>query len=94
MSSMGKAGLVDAVYEEAELDTKAAAQRAVSSVFKVIQDTLAGGGRVTIPGFGSFKTSKRAARTGRNPQTGEPLEIAARTAVSFKAGAGLKDAVN
>ncbi len=59
-----------------------------------IQEELAKKGSVTLPGFGTFKTSERAARTGRNPQTGESMEISASTVVGFKTGSTLKGAVN
>ena len=59
-----------------------------------ITEALVKGDRVPLVGFGTFATSKRAARTGRNPQTGAEVKIPARTAVTFKAGSALKDAVN
>jgi len=90
---MNKTELVQAVADAAEL-TKASAQRAVESVLDAITKALAEGEAVVIPGFGTFGVGKRAARTGRNPQTGATLEIAASTVVKFKAGKGLKDAVN
>ena len=73
---------------------KSDATKAVESLFDIITDTLKAGGDVKIAGFGTFKVSKRAARTGRNPQTGAELKIPARKVPSFKAGAGLKSAVN
>jgi DNA-binding protein HU-beta len=90
---MNKTELVQAVADGAEL-TKASAQRAVESVLDAITKALAEGEAVVIPGFGTFGVGQRAARTGRNPQTGAALEIAASTVVKFKAGKGLKDAVN
>ena len=73
---------------------KSDATKAVESLFDIITDTLKAGGDVKIAGFGTFKVTKRAARTGRNPQTGAELKIPARKVPSFKAGAGLKSAVN
>jgi DNA-binding protein HU-beta len=90
---MSKNELVEIVAKEADL-TKVAAEKAVSAVLEGITKALKKGEKVTFVGFGTFATSKRAARTGRNPQTGETVKIAARTAVSFKAGSKLKEAVN
>ena len=90
---MKKVELVEAVAEKAGL-TKADATRAIDAVFEVITDALANGDKVPLVGFGTFSVSKRAAREGRNPRTGVPVTIAARNAVSFKAGSALKDAVN
>jgi DNA-binding protein HU-beta len=78
--------------------TKADAQRAIDALFDtdsgVISGTLDSGEKVQITGFGTFETRRRKARMGRNPQTGEKIRIPASTAVSFRAGKGLKDAVN
>ncbi len=74
--------------------SKSAAGEAVDAVIEGISNHMANGERVQIPGFGTFLTSERAARTGRNPATGETLEIAARTVARFKPGKALKDAVN
>ncbi len=90
---MNKTELVQVVADAAEL-TKASAQRALESVLDAITQALAAGEAVVIPGFGTFAVGQRAARTGRNPQTGATLEIAASTVVKFKAGKALKDAVN
>lgn len=90
---MNKTDLIQAVAEAAEL-TKASAQRAVDAALETITQALKEGDAVAIPGFGTFSVGERAARTGRNPQTGETIEIAAATVVKFKAGKGLKDAVN
>ncbi len=73
--------------------SKSDADAAVSAVFSVIADALAGGETVTIAGFGAFSTRSRPARPGRNPRTGETITIAASTAPSFKAGKTLRDAV-
>ena len=74
--------------------SRAQADRAVSSVLDIISEELAKGGKVAFTGFGSFEISKRAARTGRNPQTGASIEIAASCVPKFAAGATLKAAVN
>ena len=90
---MNKGELIDAVAAATD-DTKAGAGRAVDAVIESITGALKKGDTVTLIGFGTFKTAKRAARTGRNPQTGAELQIPARTVTSFKAGAALKSAVN
>ena len=90
---MKKVDLVEAIAEEAGL-TKADATKAFDATFKVIKNALANGYKVPVAGFGTFDVSKRAAREGRNPRTGETVTIAARNAVTFKAGSALKDAVN
>ena len=89
---MNKDDLIRAVAEQAQM-TKANAAQAVNAVFESITGSLKKGEPVTLVGFGSFKVSKRAARQGRNPRTGEPISIAAATLPSFSAGKGLKDAV-
>ena len=73
---------------------KSAAGEAVNAVFAAIAEALAGGDDVRIAGFGTFGTRSRPARTGRNPRTGESVNIAASTAPTFKPGKTLKDAVN
>lgn len=90
---MKKVELIEAVAEKAGL-TKADAGRALDATIEAITGALVKGDRVPLVGFGTFATSKRAARTGRNPQTGAEVKIPARTAVTFKAGSALKDAVN
>ncbi len=90
---MKKVELVEAVAEETGL-TKADATKAIDATFKAISNALANGDKVPLVGFGTFAVSKRAAREGRNPRTGETVTIAARNAVTFKAGSALKDAVN
>ena len=90
---MKKVELVEAVAEDTGL-TKADATKAIDATFKAITNALANGDKVPIVGFGTFDVSERAAREGRNPRTGEPVTIAARKAVTFKAGSALKDAVN
>ncbi len=90
---MKKVELVEAVATKAGL-TKADATRALDATLEAITGALVKGDRVPLVGFGTFAVSRRAARTGRNPQTGKEVKIAARNAVSFKAGAALKEAVN
>ncbi|MBE0507260.1 MAG: HU family DNA-binding protein [Marinospirillum sp.] len=89
---MNKAELIAAVATGADIP-KAAAERAVNALTETITSQLAGGGEVTLVGFGTFSAKERAARTGRNPQTGEEIQIAAAKVPSFKAGKSLKDAV-
>ena len=90
---MNKAELIDAVAEGADI-SKAAATRAVDTVLDSITATLTKGDQVTLVGFGTFSVKDRAARTGRNPRTGEPIDIPASKVPGFKAGKALKDAVN
>lgn len=89
---MTKMDLIDAVAAKVGL-TKADAGRAVDSLLGSIETALAKGEKVTITGFGTFEVRQRAARMGRNPQTGAPLHIAASKSPAFKSGKGLKDAV-
>ena len=74
--------------------TKADTTRVIDATLDAIKDALVKGDKVPLVGFGTFATSKRAAREGRNPRTGETVTIPARIAVTFKAGSALKDAVN
>ena len=90
---MNKGELIEAVAS-ATGSTKADATRAIDATISAISGALKKGDSVTLIGFGTFKVSKRAARTGRNPQTGAELKIPAITVPAFKAGAGLKAAVN
>ncbi len=90
---MKKVELIEAVAEKAGL-TKADAGRAVDATIGAITGALVKGDKVPLVGFGTFAISKRAARTGRNPQTGAAVKIPARNAVTFKAGSQLKEAVN
>jgi len=90
---MNKSELIDAVAAATE-DSKAGATRAVDAVLDTITDTLKSGGQVTLVGFGTFLVRDRAARTGRNPQTGAAIEIKASKAPAFKAGKAFKDALN
>jgi DNA-binding protein HU-beta len=89
---MTKDQLVAQVAEEADITKKQAAD-VVKAFTSVVSAALAKGDNVTIPGFGTFSVSQRAARTGRNPQTGEKIEIAARKVPIFKAGSTLKSAI-
>ena len=90
---MNKAELIEAVADAAELN-KATATRAVEAVLNGITEALKKGEQVALVGFGTFEVRERAARTGRNPQTGETIDIKAAKAPAFKAGKALKDAVN
>ena len=90
---MTKAELVEFVAETADL-TKADAARALDAVVAGVTKGLKKEGKVTLVGFGTFTAKKRAARTGRNPQTGAEVKIAARVVPGFKAGSKLKDALN
>ena len=90
---MNKAELVDSIAEQANIN-KADAERALNAFISSVQSAVANDDKVTLPGFGSFSRSSRAARTGRNPRTGEPVQIAASKGVKFSAGAAFKSAVN
>lgn len=91
--SMNKGDLIEAVSGEAGL-SKADASRAVESLLSAITNALKGGNQVSLVGFGTFTVKKRSARTGRNPRTGEAIEIRASKVPGFRAGKALKDAVN
>ncbi|MEE9492455.1 MAG: HU family DNA-binding protein [Gammaproteobacteria bacterium] len=90
---MNKTELIDAVAEAADL-SKAAAARAVDAVLDSVVDTLRKGDQVSLVGFGTFEVRERAARAGRNPRTGETIQIKASKAPGFKAGKAFKDALN
>ncbi len=90
---MNKSELIEAVAASADIP-KAAAGRAVDAMVEAITGALKADDQVVLVGFGTFSVKERAARTGRNPQTGDPIEIAAAKIPSFKAGKALKDAVN
>ena len=90
---MNKNDLVSSVAESAGL-SKADAGKAVDAVFDSIKAALSGGGEVRLVGFGTFAVSKRAAREGRNPRTGETIKIPASKQVKFKPGKDLSDGVN
>lgn len=88
-----KAELIGAVADSAGV-SKSEAERTIGAFFDEVTNLTKQGEKVAWPGFGSFSTSERAARTGRNPQTGEPVQIAASTAMKFSASATLKAALN
>ena len=90
---MNKAQLIDSMAEKAGL-TKADSKKALDALIGVTTDALKGGDKVALIGFGSFSVTERSARTGRNPQTGKEIAIAAKKVVKFKAGAVLSDAVS
>ncbi|HET8748647.1 MAG TPA: HU family DNA-binding protein [Ramlibacter sp.] len=90
---MNKSELVKSLADATE-QSQAAATRSLDALIGIVSEELAKGGEVVIPGFGTFKTAERAERSGRNPQTGEAITIAAATAVKFVPGASLKAAVN
>lgn len=90
---MNKSELIEAIAASADIP-KAAAGRALDAMVETVAGALKSGDQVVLVGFGTFSVKERAARTGRNPQTGEPIEIAAAKIPSFKAGKALKDAVN
>ena len=90
----GKADIIDHVASNVEGITKKQAGEALDAVVACIEGVLRNGGRVSIPGLGSFSVSERAARTGRNPATGATIQIAASKGVKFKPGKDLKDSIN
>jgi DNA-binding protein HU-beta len=90
---MNKSELISAISESSDL-TKADAGRALDATVAVITESLAKGESVTLIGFGTFEVRDRAARTGRNPRTGETIQIKASKNAAFKPGKALKDAVN
>ena len=90
---MNKTELVAAIAEKAELSKKDA-EKALKAFEDVVTEELTKNGKVQLVGFGTFDVAERAAREGRNPQTGEPMPIAASKAPRFKVGKALKDAIN
>lgn len=90
---MNKGDLVNKIAESAKI-TKAQATDALNAVLDGISGELKDGGKVTLIGFGTFSVSKREARTGRNPQTGDSIQIDAKSVVKFKPGKELSDSVN
>ena len=90
---MNKAELIDAMSEAADI-SKAAAGRALEGMLDAVTQSLRKGDQVSLVGFGTFVVRERAARSGRNPKTGEMISISAARVPSFKAGKALKDAVN
>ena len=89
---MNKAELVDRMASAADI-SKAAAEKSLTGMLEAITDALSSGDKVTLVGFGTFSVSERAARQGRNPQTGATIQIAARTVARFKPGSKLAEAV-
>jgi DNA-binding protein HU-beta len=89
---MTKIELVQALAERADL-TKRAAEDALNALLDVVREELAKGNKVTLTGFGTFLVRQRAARMGRNPQTGEPIHIPEQKTPAFRAGSALKEAV-
>lgn len=90
---MNKADLVTAISEKTELSKKDA-EKALKAFIDVVTDELIKGEKIQLVGFGTFEVSERAAREGRNPQTGKTMKIEASKAPKFKAGKALKDAIN
>jgi len=90
---MNKAELVDAIAKESKLSKKDS-KSALEAIIKSTQKSLKKGDRISLVGFGSFSVAKRAARVGRNPQTGKPLNIKAKKVVKFKAGSDLASIVD
>jgi DNA-binding protein HU-beta len=90
---MNKAELIDAIAASAGL-SKADSKKALDAFVDATSAALKSGDRLSLVGFGSFSVSKREARTGRNPQTGKEIQIAAKNVVKFKAGADLEGSVN
>ena len=88
-----KAEMIDEIAQAAEI-SKSAAERAIDALVGAVKSSLKKGDDVTLVGFGTFYASQRAARTGRNPRTGEALQIAASRVPKFRAGKALKDAIN
>lgn len=90
---MNKSELIDKVAGQASL-SKSDAEKAVNAFIGVVEGAVATGDKVTLPGFGAWSRTARAARTGRNPRTGEPVQIPASNAVKFSVGADFKKKVN
>ncbi len=90
---MNKSELIDVIAAQAEI-SKAAAGRALDATVAAVKDALKAGDSVSLIGFGTFSVGERAARTGRNPQTGKTLKIKAARVPKFRPGKGLKDALN
>ncbi len=90
---MKKAEMIEALANQTGL-TKVDVEKVFGATFDLIKSELANGNNVAVAGFGTFKVSERAARSGRNPQTGETIQIAASKVVGFKAGKDLKETVN
>lgn len=91
---MNKTEMISVVAEKIEGATKKDIAVVVDTVFETIKEVVASGEKVQLVGFGNFEVTERAARTGRNPQTGQTIEIAASKSPKFKAGKAFKDIVN
>ena len=90
---MNKSELIDSIADSADV-SKAAAGRALEATIEAVKKAMKKGDMVTLVGFGTFYVGKRAARTGRNPRTGDIIKIKAAKVPKFRAGKGLKDAIN
>jgi DNA-binding protein HU-beta len=90
---VNKSELIEAIAKNADM-SKAAASRALDAAISAVQQSLKKGGMVTLVGFGTFYVGKRAARSGRNPRTGDTIKIKAAKVPKFRAGKALKDAIN
>ncbi|MCG6930044.1 MAG: HU family DNA-binding protein [Desulfofustis sp.] len=90
---MNKKELIESIAGAADI-SKAAAEKALNATLTSVADALKKGDKVTLVGFGTFSVAKRGARTGRNPQTGKSIKIAAKKVAKFKAGSKLSDAIN
>lgn len=90
---MNKKELISSISETSGLN-KVDSESALNAIIRCLTDLLAKGDAIVLPGFASFSVKERAARAGRNPSTGQPIDIPASKAVSFKAGTKLKDAIN
>jgi DNA-binding protein HU-beta len=90
---VNKADLIEKIAKDADIN-KTQADAAINSVLSSVEGELKKGGRITLVGFGTFSVGNRKARTGRNPQTGKPIKIAAKKVAKFSPGAELKSAVN
>jgi len=91
--AMTKAELVEKIHAKSGLPTKAKSEAALEATLEAITECLSKGDSITLTGFGSFKVNKRAARKGRNPRTGEEIQIAPCSVVKFTPGKNLKDSV-
>lgn len=90
---MNRTELISAMAQNTEM-SKVDTEKALKAFIDVVTEELKNKGKVQLVGFGTFETTERAARTGRNPQTGQTIEIGASTSPKFKAGKALKDAIN
>lgn len=90
---MNKSDLVEKMAKDCDI-SKAVAEKALNSVMDAIMEAMSAGDKVTLIGFGTFSVAERAAREGRNPQSGKTIKIAAKKVVKFKVGSKLADAVN